>query len=276
MRKVIDNSMLQSTDLQRYLSASPLHFAVLPDFVAIESYKVSSVEEILKRWKIISQFPRQALVLKGTSIICGLRGRARGLQSRMIDYKQTAAFPKFCEKLKKTQMGDARYQRALLELSAAAQQEIATASAAVPKVMESRRQLASTYTQSEARAIRIREELPQSLKVKFVRNVCLLFWMLMRDHPRVRDLPNNFDDGCNLYLFRFALCIHIWLLEWIAEGSNEQSNAGRVRNDLIDLHVAAYGTYFDGLMTGDDRMAYIHSMAQFMRETMRAEPLPSP
>jgi len=276
MRKVIDNSMLQSIDLERYLSASPLHFAVLPDFVAIESYKVASVEEILKRWAIISKFPRQALVLKGTSIICGLRGRARGLQARMIDHKQTAAFPMFCADLKQTQTGNARYQRALLKLSAAAQQEIATISAAVPRVMESRRQLAGTYTQAEARAIRIREKLPQSLKVKFVRNVCLLFWMLIRDHPRVRDLPKDFDDGCNLYLFRFALCVHIWLLEWIADGSNEQSNAGRVRNDLIDLHVAAYGTFFDGLMTGDDRMAYIHAIARFMHETMRAEPLPSP
>ena len=58
MRKVIDNSMLQSIDLRRYLNASPSHIAVLPDFVAIESYKVASVEEILKRWAIISQFPR--------------------------------------------------------------------------------------------------------------------------------------------------------------------------------------------------------------------------
>jgi hypothetical protein len=267
--------MLQSIDLQRYLSASPSNFAVLPDFVAIESYKVASVEEILKRWRIISQFPRQALVLKGTSTICGLRGRGRGLQARMIDHKQTAAFPRFCADLKQTQTGDARYQRALLKFSAAAQEEIATISAAVPRVLESRRQLANTYTQAEARAIRTRVDLPQPLKVKFVRNVCLLFWLLMRDHPKVRDLPKDFDDGCNLYIFRFALCAHIWLLEWIANGSNEQSNAS-VRNDLIDLHVAAYGTFFDGLITGDDRMAYIHGMARFMCQTMRAEPLPSP
>lgn len=274
MRKVIDNSMLQSIDRRRYLSASASHFAVLPDFVANESYKVASVEEILKRWEIISQFPRQALVLKGTSIICGLRGRGRGLQGRMIDHKQTALFPEFCAGLKKARTSDDRYQQALLKLSALAQQEIAIAAAAVPRVIESRRQLANTYTRAEARAIRSREELSRSLKEKFIRNVCLLFWMLMRDHPRVRELPKDFDDGCNLYLFRFALCVHIWLLEWIADGSNEQSNAGRVRNDLIDLHVAAYGTFFDGLMTGDARMAYIHSIALFMHETMRAEPLP--
>jgi hypothetical protein len=276
MRKVVDNSMLQSIELQRYLSASSAHFAVLPDFVAIESYKLASVEEILKRWEIISQFPRQALVLKGTSAICGLRGRGRGLQARMIDHKQTAAFPKFCTDLKQTQTGDARYQRALLKLSAAAQQEVATVSAAVPRVMESQRHLAGTYTQAEARAIRTREQLPQSLKAKFVRNICLLFWMLMRNHPGVRVSPKNFDDGCNLYLFRFSLCVHIWLLEWIANGSNEQSNVDRVRNDLIDLHVATYGTYFDGLMTDDGKMAFIHAIARFMHKTMRAEPLPSP
>jgi hypothetical protein len=87
-------------------------------------------------------------------------------------------------------------------------------------------------------------------------------------------VPKDFDEGCNLYIFRFALCTHIWLLEWVAKGSHNKSNADRIRNDLIDLHVAAYGTYFDGLMTGDKKMAYIHTMAQLMRETMREEPLP--
>ena len=61
-------------------------------------------------------------------------------------------------------------------------------------------------------------ELSQTVKVKFVRNVCLLFWMLVRHHPRVKHLPKDFDEGCNLYLFRFALCVHIWLMEWIADG----------------------------------------------------------
>ena len=274
IRKVIDNSMLQSIDLQRYLSASPAHFAVLPDFVAIESYKVASVDEILKRWEIISQFPRQALVLKDTGKICGLRGRGRGLQARLVDHKQTAEFPKFCADLRHTRAGDERYQRALLQLSNAAQREIATVSGLVPRVMESRRKLAETYTQAEARVIRSQQQLPQSLTVKFVRNVCLLFWMFMRQHPQVRDLPKTFDEGCNLYLFRFSLCVHIWMLEWIAGGSNEQTNEARVRNDLIDLQVATYGTYFDGLMTADDKMKYIHALARFMHETMRAEPLP--
>jgi hypothetical protein len=241
VRKVIDNSMLQSIDLQRYLSASPTHFAVLPDFVSIESYKVASVEEILKRWEIISQFPRQALVLKDTGTICGLRGRGRGLQARLIDDKKTAKFPKFCADLRQTRAGDMRYHRALLKLSTAAQREIAIVSAAVPRVMETRRLLANTYTPAEARAIRIRVGLPQSLKEKFVRNVCLLFWMLMREHPRVRDFPKDFDDGCNLYLFRLSLCVHIWLLEWIADGSVEQTNEARVRNDLIDLQSRPMG-----------------------------------
>ena len=207
-------------------------------------------------------------------MICGLRGRGRGLQARMIDHKQTKAFPNFCVGLKQAAMGDSRYQRAVLKHSAAAQQEVDTISVAVPLVIESRRKLANTFSQAEARTIRTRMELSQTVKVKFVRNVCLLFWMLVRHHPRVKDLPKDFDEGCNLYLFRFALCVHIWLMEWIADGSNDQSNAARVRNDLIDLHVATYGTYFDGLMTCDNKMSYIHAMVRFMQESMRTEPLP--
>jgi hypothetical protein len=274
VRKVIDNSMLQSVDLQRYLRASPSHYAVLPDYVAIESYKVGSVDRILKRWEIISQFPRQALVLKGTSVICGLRGRGRGLQARLIDHKQTAGFPKFCAGLRRTRAGDPRYQRELLKLSSAAQREIDAVSAIVPRVMKVRRQVANTYSQTEVRAIRTRQQLSHSLTEKFVANVCLFFWMTMRNHPGVTEVPTDFDDGCNLFIFRFALCAHIWMLEWIADGCNEGANEEHVRNDLIDLQVATYGTFFDGLMTDDKKMAYIHALAIHMRDTMRGEPLP--
>jgi hypothetical protein len=268
VRKVIDSNMLQEVDLRQYLSASRSHYVVLPDYVAMESYKVPSVDEILKRWAIISQFPQQALVLKGTSAVCGLRGRGRGLEARLIDRKQTAAFGEFCAGLKRAREGGARYRRELLRLSMAAREELDTVLASVQRVLEGRREIANTYTQAEARAIRTREKLPQSLKGKFVRNVFALHWLLVRDHPRVRDLPKDFDTACNLYLFRFALCAHIWMLEWIAEGSNEQSSADRVRNDLVDLLVAVYGTYFDGLMPRDYKLAYIHAMTRSMLDIM--------
>src|SRR5438105_12681588 len=84
-RKVVDSGMLQSPVLHRYLSASASNYAVLPDFVSIEAYKIGSIDRILERWEVISQFPKQVIVRKGTSKICGLRGRPSGLQRRLID-----------------------------------------------------------------------------------------------------------------------------------------------------------------------------------------------
>ena len=167
--------------------------------------------------------------------------------------------------------GDAQYRKALLRQSTAAQEELNTVVASVQRVLEGRLDVANTYTNADVRAIRARDRLPQSLKERFTQNVCALYWLLTRDHPRVRDLPKNFDDACNLYLFRYALCAHIWTLEWVAAGSNEQSNVSRVRNDLVDLLIAVYGTYFDGLMTQDRKLADIHAIARFMLQTMRPE-----
>src|ERR1700682_6299677 len=123
-RKVIDSGMLQSPLLHRYLSASASNYAVLPDFVSIEAYKIGSIDRILERWEVISQFPKQVIVLKGTSKICGLRGRPSGLQRRLIDDKQTAGFGEFCTGLKLARAGDVRYGRALMRLGAAAKGEI--------------------------------------------------------------------------------------------------------------------------------------------------------
>ena len=66
-RKVVDSGVLQSPVLHRYLSASASNYAVLPDFVSIEAYKIGSIDRILERWEVISQFPKQVIVLKGTN-----------------------------------------------------------------------------------------------------------------------------------------------------------------------------------------------------------------
>jgi hypothetical protein len=271
MRKVIDSSMLQSDSLRNYLSASRSNFAVLPDYVAIEAYKVDSVGRILERMQVLSRFPQQILVLKGTAKVCCLRGRANGLQSRLIDRQQTAGFTEYCAGLERARGGDHRYQRALLKHATVAKGHADELLAAVPAVADARRDIARAYTEAELRAMRTGAKVPETLKDKFVRNVLILAALMFRDHPSVRERP-DFDTLYNRYIFRFALCCHIWLLDWVAGGSMEGSNADRIRNDMIDLSFAAHATYFDGLMTMDDKLRRIHAIARLQLETLLRVP----
>ncbi len=266
--------MLQSAELHGYLDASASNHAVLPDFVSMEAYKVGSVERILERWQVISQFPKQVIILKGTSQICGLRGRAKGLQQRLIDHRQTRDFPEFCEGLKLVRAGNDRYSRALLKLGAAGKEEIDKLLALVPVVIENRRALVSGYTEEERRAIRGGKALPDSLKAKFVRNVMELASLMFRGHPSVSSAPANFEDLCNRYIFRFALAVHVWLMEWVVDGCMEGSNLERVRNDFVDLNVATYATYFDGPIAADSKLLHVYAVSRLLLNGIRGREPP--
>jgi hypothetical protein len=271
-RIVVDSSMLQSEALQTYLSESDTNFVVLPDYVSMEAYKVDSIDRILERMQVVCRSPRQVLILKDTTRVCGLQGGLSEVQAQMIDEQQTAGFPEYCVGLERARGGDRRYQRALLGHAEAAKEHIDSLLSAVPAIAEGRREIAATYSAEDLRIIRTNAVMTEALKTKFVKNVLALSALQFGRHPSVNEThAPDFDELLNRYLFRFSLCSHIWLLEWIAHGSAERSKATRVRNHLVDLTVAAYATYFDELMTADANLALIESTA---RAQLAALPLP--
>ncbi len=50
----------------------------------------------------------------------------------------------------------------------------------------------------------------------------------------------------------------MYLLWWISKGSQPQKRMDRLRNDLIDIEFAVYGTYYEGLITGDQKAYWIY------------------
>jgi hypothetical protein len=139
---------------------------------------------------------------------------------------------------------------------------------------EGRRKIMSSYTDGERRTICVGNVLPPSLKEKFVTNILGLAATIYRGHPSVSSSPSDFDDLCNRYIFRLSLNVHIWMMEWIIDGCADGSNVERIRNDLIDLNVATYATYFDGLMTGDAKLFRIHAVARYLLNGIRGKKQP--
>jgi len=57
---------------------------------------------------------RQVLILKTTYTLCGLSGRTKGLQRRLIDEKTDEWLSKYCQRLKAADSGARGVQRQLL------------------------------------------------------------------------------------------------------------------------------------------------------------------
>jgi hypothetical protein len=50
----------------------------------------------------------------------------------------------------------------------------------------------------------------------------------------------------------------IYALGWIRGGSRPTKRLDRVRNDIIDMQFAVYGTYFSGLLTEDQKAGWLY------------------
>lgn len=249
MRKVVDTNALQSTALRDYLAASCHNVAVLTEYASIELHKADTIENLIASLDVVSSFPEQVIILKGTQALCGLHGDGKGLQRRLIDTRSTRNFARYCAQLKRARGGDRGIQAQMLRRKADAGEISDRLLSAMPDVTEARKQVAAGYSNSELRIIRTHGVMSLELGEKFIRNVVWLAAFLFRNHPKVSERPDA-ETLANRYLFRYALCTHIWLLEWISHGSRDGS-ARNVRNDTIDLHFATCATYFDGLMSAD-------------------------
>jgi hypothetical protein len=260
---VLDTNGLQSLELDRYLSASAKNYAVLPDHTSMELYKSQTLAGIYEAVAILSRFPHQVIVLKGTRVACGLVGDPKTMRARLVDNGQTAAFASFCRQVERARLGDERMQRAILDRVTAARSDLNTIALSAPQVTAGRAGIAVTYSEFEKRTIRVGSDMPESLKNKFVKNTLLLASSMLGAHPEVRQIP-RFDALPSRYLFRFALCCQLWVLDWIADGSQAAIKAEKTTNDMIDLHIATCATYFDGILSNDEKLTRTYSTTLFL------------
>jgi hypothetical protein len=269
MRRVVDSNLFSAPALREYLAARSSNLAVIADHASMEAYKDETLASLFKSMAILSDFPRQVVVLKGTRTLCGLHGKGRGLQKRMIHYGQSQGFSEYCAHLRAAQHGDRKVIAELVRLGKAAATDINNVSEAVPLILGEASKVAAVYSPSELRAVRTREQWTQALYEKFATQAMVLAAFLFRDHPLVNELP-PVDEVHNTYIFRLAVCAQLWILDDIAHGVTGERNRDRVLNDLIDLQLITCATYFDGLMSADQKALRLYYAAEFfMREAFK-------
>jgi len=247
--------MLRDSALADYLRSSPSNLAVLTDYAAMEVYKANSVEALRRSMGILSQYPNQVLILKGTQALCGINARAAGLQRRMVDEHQTRDFKHLCRLLPHVSDDQIRDQFNELAHSAAAQMDrmlvdAKTTAEAIEKIQEA-------YAATELLVIRRDEPYTEEMIRKLMTHVSELARNLIQRHPRARKFRKGAEEPRNNFLFRVALCAYLLALRWIAVGGAHSASPEKIRNDMVDVNFAACATYFDGLLSSDKKLLSI-------------------
>lgn len=239
---------------------------VLTDYASIEAYKGNTLATIFPSMKILCEFPRQVILLKGTIDICGLRGRPAGLQRRMIDTQQTRQFSDFCQLLPPAAKGHAPLQRQLLNLGSAANAQMDRVLYDANRMRQALDDISRTFVDDELRILRRGSPYTPDMQNKITASITFLAASMLRQHPRVTRMPSSVEAP-NTFVFRLALCSYLMALHWVAMGGSQTAKTETIRNDMVDASFAAYATYFDGLLTADKKLAGLHRSALNVLQT---------
>jgi len=261
MRKVVDSNMLRDCDLDRWLRRSRSNIAVLTDYLAMEALKGDAPIGARKSMKILSGFPGQVAILKSTTAICGLAGVSRGLQRRMIDHPQSKGFGQYCKTLFLADNRSTHVDSQLKDLADTATRHFKRVEKSAEAVRSAGVEIAKTFSPADRRVIRAAPTWPTGIHARFVSELVDLSRLLFDSHPSVTRPPSP-HEIIHTYLFRSALISLLLVFEYADDGGLPNRATHRLVNDLSDTHFATYATFFDGLITKDERQLRLYRGSQ--------------
>ncbi len=229
----------------------------------MEAYKGDTLKSIYRSMEILAHHPKQVIVLKRTQDVCGLSAHDASSPESLIDVSQTSEFPKYCRLLLAAERGDVYLQRQLLELGREANAHMGRMLKDSPTLSSGFDLMAKTYSPAELKTLRRRESYTPRMLEKLVHNILLLTVHLFKDHPSVTKLPKG-PEVHNTFIFRYALCTYVLILKWIEVGGAGKANQEKLRNDSVDVNFVTFSTYFDGLLTADNKASEIYTDAEFV------------
>jgi hypothetical protein len=65
------------------------------------------------------------------------------------------------------------------------------------------------------------------------------------------------------FIFRYAMCMTLLYTRWVHHG-NLSDNTDKLVNHVMDMHLAALGTFFGGVLSDDEMLIDVHREARWL------------
>lgn len=264
MKKIADNSFLQDeASLRGFLNESSRNVVVLSDYPAMGTYRSGNIAAVYKVTKALGDHPGQVAILKGATKIAGLSGRAAGLQGRLVDEGETSYFPTFCQEVASAVSGHTGARDAFKQHVQAANEQLGILLGHADHMAEAYEEISKVFTQDELKVIRTSETYTPNIARKLTHFIAELAVPLIQKHPRGRRKLRK-EELPNLLAFRLTICNAVLMLQWLSVGGARSTSPEKLRNDMIDCHISAYATYFDGVLTKDQKQMQIFNRTRYI------------
>ncbi len=270
MKKIIDANYFHSPELKYFLSASKDNIAVLCDFACMELYKGNAIKSISRSMEVVSEFPNQIEVLKPTREVVKFTV-ATDNSELFIDQDLTDEFLSFCTCIQLARDGSTELQSQII-----AHGKVATAHFELTKhetkyIVEGLSMLSLSFSTEELNIIKKGRGYTPSMIDKMLQSIYFLTDILFERHPDITK-PSMKEGGPKSYLFRYALSCYLLFIRWIANGGIETGKEETLKNEIVDMAYVAYATYFDGLLSHDQKMNALYDETDYLiKEIFMAE-----
>lgn len=269
-RHIIDTNYLGHDDLAAFLGRSTDNHAVIAEMTLVEVHKKAAAFQARQLLKILCRHPRQVIILRSTLDLYRDRGESMGLVNRLIEPKQTRSFSEYCRtviNVPDDDHVDAHF--ALMEEQSRAQ--VADLQASVGNILNLFERCATIFERGELDRLRKRIPYSEALQRKLIHLSMDIHKVLLRSlNIEQRFYPKTMPCALNTFVFRYALCVVIFLTRWIRHGEAKEIRQERLVNHVMDLKTAAVATFFDGLKTHDEMPKDVHLEAKYVLSAIGA------
>lgn len=258
---VVDAGMLRKQELAEFLSSAPTNFAAVAQLTFVEMCQGDILNNLEPSTRILSRFPRQVLVLRGQVDLINTRGAEPLRRSDLVDPVVTEHFGWLGRGLGDALRGDLQNVQLLRIIQESVNMQQREVLQAVTTAGENFKLFREGFDKELLSRIKKRglttENVPQLSALIFD-----LTRHLLDSNPKTRGQRPPEEVLPSTLQFRIALCEFARILWWLASGGAENAKAKVHRNDAIDAIVAAFATYFDGILSRDERQKYVHGVAR--------------
>ncbi len=265
MKKVVDANLLRHPSLEEYLRKDSGNHVVFTDYACMECFKGNALSNVQRSLQIVSKYPDQVIVLKGTRDIIRLQADGPQVRDELIDSQQTAEFRSFVRDVHAAVGGHTELRSQLLKLATMANEHFRQMRADAFGVADAIRETAHSFLPSQLSELRRSGPISKETGEVIVRNILILAALLFKAHPDVASIPTA-DNLRDTLVFRFSLAAQLLVVRWLSDGGIDSVNIDRLRNDVVDMTYVAYATLFDGILSNDRKLQKIYDETIFFLE----------
>ena len=268
IRKVVDSNGLQHPSLCKFLQASRRNHIVLTEPVNAEMHQDFALNTLRDRLQVARRFPGQVVLARNMKEASYFSSATSGLASRLLDLPHTAKFRRFCRDMYSGR-DIAAVKETILANEAVAQRRRVRELGSAEGLVAVYQEIASNFSRPELDELRLRKVYGEATQRKLVEIAFIQGNSISPQERPESDRPEKIGDAVNQFPFRYALAATLLFTRWVEGGRQQNIKSAKLRNDVVDIGVAAYGTYFHGLATHDAKLIDIHRELRFILRSLR-------